>query len=148
MQEQLIILLAEDNEEDAELFRNAVKRAGIKSRLFHVKDGREAVDYLEGAGQYADRLAFPFPQVLISDLKMPRMNGLELLRWLQQHPHCSLIPAILLSSSKIKRDVESAYQFGANTFFEKPSSFVELVELIQTLHSYWLRSELPALKER
>jgi CheY-like chemotaxis protein len=138
------ILVAEDNPEDAELLKLALRRVGFHDRIIFVPDGQAAVDYLEGRGEYADRYHYPFPQVLISDLKMPRVNGFELLEWLRKDEQCCVIPAILLSGSGLAQDVKAAYKLGANTYFQKPSSFFDLVELLTRLKEYWTRSELPA----
>jgi CheY-like chemotaxis protein len=108
-----------------------------------VADGHEAVEYLQGEGKYGKRDEFPFPKVIISDLKMPRLSGLELLEWLRNHPHCAVIPAILLSGSTLEEDIMKAYELGANTYFRKPASFGELVELLRRLRDYWEQSELP-----
>jgi CheY-like chemotaxis protein len=137
------ILIAEDSADDAELLRRGLERAGLNGPVQIVGDGHEAVEYLEGEGKYAKRDEFPFPKVIISDLKMPRVNGLELLKWLRSHPHCAIIPAILLSGSTLEADIMKAYQLGANTYFRKPTSFGELVDLLRTLRDYWERSELP-----
>ena len=145
MREQCPILVAEDNEQDAELIKLALRRAGLRGPVCFVPDGHEAVEYLEGRDPYSDRAQFPFPQVIISDLKMPRVNGFELLQWLRSHQQCSVVPAILMSTSGLAEDVAHAYKLGANTFFQKPSSFQQLIDLFASLKEYWIRSELPAV---
>jgi CheY-like chemotaxis protein len=137
------ILIAEDNPQDVDLMKLALPRAGLNGPIRFVGDGREAVDYLEGKGDYGNRAENPFPRVIISDLKMPNVDGLELLRWLRSHPQCRIIPAILLSASALQADVSEAYRLGANTYFQKPGSFQELVNLLRELKEYWQRSELP-----
>lgn len=137
------MLVAEDNPRDADLLGRALRQAGLPGPVRFVEDGHEAIEYLEGQGRYADRKTFPFPKVIISDLKMPRVNGLELLQWLSDHPQCCIVPTILLSSSTISADIKAAYTLGANTYFEKPISFDALLELIRSLKDYWLRSKLP-----
>ena len=141
----ITVLIVEDNSEDAELLEMAWQRAGFQKKINLVPDGQEAVDYLEGRGQYADRSRFPFPQVVVSDLKMPRVNGLELLEWLRKDKRCSVLPAILLSGAGLREDVEAAYKLGANTYFKKPATLAGLVELLKQLREYWMRSELPAV---
>lgn len=137
------ILVAEDSKEDAQLIETALRRAGFSACVNFVPDGYEAVGYLEGCGPYADRSRFPFPSILISDLKMPRMNGLELVKWLRKHPRCHVLPVILLSGSGLSVDVDNAYKLGANTYFQKPPTFTELTDLMRKLRDYWMHSELP-----
>ena len=136
------ILIAEDSAADVELLQIALPRAGFTGFTYFVRDGQEAIDYLEGAGQYADRSRFPFPRVLVTDLKMPRLDGFQLLHWLRTHPRCS-IPVILLSSSELQEDIQSAYKLGANTYFQKPSTFDGLVALLKQFQGYWSKSEVP-----
>jgi len=143
--QEFVILIAENDSNDVELLRLAMNRAGITERAFFVHDGQQAVDYLRGCGEYADRQKYPFPTVVITDLKMPRMDGLQLLDWLHKHPECNVIPTVLMSGSGLNKDVQNAYRFGANSYFKKPSKFEELVELMRLLHQYWCRSEIPAL---
>src|SRR5262245_6272471 len=143
MTEPLPILIAEDNPVDAELLDRALTHAGLPGPVRFVEDGHEAIEYLEGRGGYANRKEFPFPKVIISDLKMPRVNGLELLQWLADHPQCCIIPTILLSSSAVSEDIKAAYKLGANTYFEKPVSFDALQELVRSLKDYWMRRKLP-----
>jgi CheY-like chemotaxis protein len=140
------ILVAEDNEDEIALLKLAFKKAEFNGPIHFVRDGHAAVDYLEGRNGYADRQQFPFPKVIVSDLKMPRVSGLELLQWLRNHPKCHIIPAILLSGSGLESDIEKAYKLGANTYFQKPGGFQAMVELLAKLKSYWAQGELPTVE--
>ncbi len=137
------ILLVEDDEDDAFLFRRALKKSNILNPIQWVKDGAEAIAYLTGEPPYMDRAVFPFPEIIVLDLKMPRISGLDLLGWLRDHPGFQVIPTIVMSSSKHDSDVRKAYNLGANTYFVKPSSFDTLAKLIQTLHEYCALSTKP-----
>lgn len=141
----LVILVAEDDENDVFLLQRAFKKTGVDLPCYVCKDGGEAMAYLKGEGKFADRVAHPFPRVLITDLKMPRCSGFELLRWLHDHPECDLIPKIVLSASAVPDDVKLAYHLSANCYFRKPTSFDELVELVRLVQAFWVRAELPEL---
>lgn len=143
MQSQFAILVAEDSDTDAVLLEAAIRKAGLNNPVYFVKDGYQAIDYLTGNGKYADRRDFPLPRLIISDLKMPSLNGLELLDWRQQHPEYSAIPTILLSGSGLEQDVEKAYHLGVTSYFQKPGTFEELTTLMRVLYDYWSRTELP-----
>src|SRR5258705_10330985 len=121
MNRNLTILIAQDDENDLTLLQLALKRVGINNPVHISRDGVEAIDYLAGNGLYADRAAFPFPSVLMTDIKMPRVGGFEVLKWLRDHPTCSVIPVLVLSSSRELRDVKLAYQLGAKSYMVKPS---------------------------
>jgi CheY-like chemotaxis protein len=138
-----LILLLEDNPDDVFLMDRAFKKNGINDRLVVLGDGQEGIDYLSGAGRFQDRKAYPLPDVVIADLKMPRKTGLEFLAWVKAHPEAQTIPTILLSTSNQEVDVKSAYELGANTYFIKPGGFQELVELVKTLHRYWTSAMKP-----
>lgn len=140
------ILLVEDEENDATLVKMAFKRNNIPNPIQWVHDGLEAIDYLNGEGVYADRARYPFPEVLILDLKMPRMNGLELLTWVREHPEYRVIPTIIMTSSRQQPDIQNAYNLGANTYMIKPSSFEELARMVKLAHDYWAASEKPRTK--
>jgi CheY-like chemotaxis protein len=143
----LTVLLAEDNEDDAHLVELAMRRAEIRQPLKIVADGVEALDYLCGKGQYDDRKQFPFPRVLITDLKMPRMGGFEVLQWLKNHPECSVIPTVIFSASAQPADIEQAYRLGASAYFRKPATLNELCELLKVLFNFWttcLKPIMPA----
>ena len=138
------ILLVEDEENDAMLLKMAFKKNNILNPLHWVKDGLEAIAYLNGEGVYADHELYPFPEVLIVDLKMPRMSGLELLQWIRDHPNYKVIPTIIMSSSQQDSDIDKAYALGANTYMIKPSSFDELARMARLAHEYWAASVKPA----
>ena len=136
------ILLVEDEENDAQLLEMAFKKNGILNPVHWAKDGLEAIAYLNGGGAYANRERYPFPEVLILDLKMPRMTGLEL-AWIRDHPDFKVIPTIIMTSSRQDPDIEKAYELGANTYMIKPSSFAELGKMVKLAHEYWAVSVKP-----
>ena len=140
------ILLVEDEENDARLLDMAFKKNGILNPVHWAKDGLEAIAYLNGDGVYANRELHPFPEVLILDLKMPRLSGLELLAWIREHPDFKVIPTIIMTSSRQDPDIEKAYELGANTYMIKPSSFTELAKMVKLAHEYWAVSIKPRTK--
>src|SRR5262245_26034988 len=113
-----------------------------------VEDGEEAIKYLRGEGMYADRETYPFPTVILSDLKMPRMSGFELLRWVREHPECSVIPTLLFTSSAVPSDIKEAYQLGANAYMVKPRDHKEFEEFLRLTCQYWKRCERPAALQK
>jgi len=137
--ERAVILLAEDREDDIIIIRRAFQKGGIINPLFVVRDGEEAVAYLEGRGRYFDREEFPLPELLLLDLKMPKMDGFEVLKWIRQQPGFSSLRVVVLTSSDAIRDVNVAYHLGANSFMVKPMDFENVVELSKVLQDYWLR---------
>jgi CheY-like chemotaxis protein len=106
--------------------------------LVLVRDGQEAVDYLSGKGQYADRAAHPLPALVVLDLKMPRMNGFDVLGWLAEQPDFKEIPAVVLSSSADELDMKKARQLGAREYFVKPHSLDELIKIAHQMQARWL----------
>jgi CheY-like chemotaxis protein len=130
--------MAEDDENDVFFVERAFKQAQIANPLHRVQDGEEAMAYLRGDGQYADRDKFPIPYLLLLDLKMPRKNGFEVLAWLKQQPGLKRLPVVVLTSSKEDPDVNRAYELGANTYLVKPVKFEGLVDMMKTLNLYWL----------
>jgi CheY-like chemotaxis protein len=142
------ILLVEDEENDATLVKMAFKKNKILNPVQWVKDGLEAVAYLNGEGVYADRVVYPFPEVLLLDLKMPRMTGLELLAWIGDNPDFKVIPTIVMTSSRHDLDIEKAYNLGANTYMIKPSTFDELAKMVKVAHEYWAVSVKPKAKPK
>lgn len=144
MPEQAVILLAEDREDDIIIIRRAFQQGGIINPLFVVRDGEEAVAYLEGRGRYFNREEFPLPGLLLLDLKMPKMDGFEVLKWIRQQRGFSSLRVVVLTSSDAIRDVNVAYHLGANSFMVKPMDFENVVELSKVIHDYWLhKSKTP-----
>lgn len=133
------ILLAKDNEDYALLFQRALQTARIEANLLIVHDGKEAVDYLAGAEPYADRTKHPFPKLVLLDLKMPRMDGFEVLSAVRQRLGFTLLPVIVLTHSDNPEDIRRAYELGATSYFQKPDSLEGLDEMIHVLHAYWLK---------
>ena len=146
--EPLIILVAEDDPNDALLLQRAFTKNGIDLPVHVSTDGADAMAYLQGTGPYANREKYPFPRAIITDLKMPRCTGFELLEGLDKHPECGVIPTIVLSGSAEDRDVKRCFQLGANCYFQKPSSFDQLCELVKLNHQFWNHSKLPALPKK
>jgi CheY-like chemotaxis protein len=135
-----LVLVAEDNPDDALLLRRALDKSGIVARVKIVADGEEILLYLQGDGKYGNRSNNPLPSLIILDLKMPRKSGLEVLQWLSDNSQFAVVPTIVLSSSNLESDVRAAYDLGANTYFVKPSSFEELVETMKMLQAYWKKA--------
>lgn len=137
MQAQPLILLVEDREDDVLLLRRSFRKAGINNPLQVANNGEEALNYLAGTGKYANRLEFPLPELVLLDLKMPRIDGFEVLRWIRSRRELSGMRVVVLSSSESIRDVNLAYALGANSFLVKPGDFNEFVELSGFISDYW-----------
>ena len=133
------ILVADDDAQDTLLLRLAVERAKVAVAVRSVTDGEQAIDYLLGRKGYEDRQAHPFPRFLLLDLKMPKMNGFEVLDFLRRQPGLRQLPVIILSSSDDPRDIRRAYDSGANSYLCKPHSSEGLGELLKALQDYWLK---------
>lgn len=136
-EEKFTILIVEDDPNDVLLMKRALAKTGIDNPAQVVPDGERAVEYLTGTGPYADRQKFPFPGLILTDLKMPRMSGIELLKWLKHNPHYRVIPTIVLTSSMEKSDIQQSYFYGANSYLVKPGSFEELQKMMSTIFEYW-----------
>jgi CheY-like chemotaxis protein len=132
------ILVAEDDENDIFLMTRAFERAGIPNPLFVVRNGQEAVDYLSGAGDYAQRDKFPLPGLMLLDLKMPWMDGFDVLKWLRAHPAFDTLPVVVLTSSKLQNDVDKSRQLGVYDYRVKPHGFDDLVRLLDDVRKCWL----------
>jgi CheY-like chemotaxis protein len=132
-----IILVAEDNPDDATFLIRAFRANRIKTPIHVVKDGDEAVQYLEGSGDYADRDKYPRPGFFILDFNMPQRSGLEVLQWLKEHPQFQVVPTLVLSSSDQPKNVDEAYRLGASGFLIKPSSPEMFERMVRIIHEYW-----------
>jgi CheY-like chemotaxis protein len=128
-----VVLIAEDNHDDYFLIQRAFRRADIPVELKWVRDGSEAKAYLDAISSIQ-----PVPALILADLKMPRMDGFELLTWVRSHPRLRRLPFVVLTSSSQSPDINRAYDMGANSYLVKPSRFEELMSLSQGLKNYWL----------
>jgi CheY-like chemotaxis protein len=137
-----LILVMEDDAEDAWLLQRALTKLGI-TKFHFVRDGEEGIAYLTGRGEYSDRQRYPVPGFIITDLKMPLLNGLEVLKWLRDHPAYRNLPTLILTSSRAESDVANAYGFGANSYMVKPTNSDELDKLGQLICDYWAACEIP-----
>lgn len=141
-----IILLVEDNPDDVALTLRAFKRSNISNEIVVAGDGVEALDYLFARGRYAGRDTHQQPAVVLLDLKLPRLDGLDVLRSLRANPSTALQPVVILTSSDEERDMIMSYKLGANSYVRKPVDFDEFVEAARRLGLYWLLlNEAPPL---
>jgi CheY-like chemotaxis protein len=134
-----VLLVAEDDENDALLLERALRRADSDFRLVRVADGEELVSYLQGDKPYHDRAVHPDPDLVLLDLKMPRMDGFDVLRWRREQENGHLLPVIVFSSSTLERDVRQAYALGANSYVVKPMRSEALDGMIHALLGWWGR---------
>lgn len=132
------ILLVEDNPNDAELTLRALKKNHLANEIHWVTDGAEALDYLYAKGQYADRNINEMPKLVILDLKLPKVDGLEVLRIIKSDASLRKLPVVVLTSSKEESDVVTSYHYGANSFIVKPVDFSKFIEAVKELGMYWL----------
>lgn len=133
-----IILLVEDNPDDAELTLRALRKYNVTNEVVVAPDGVKALDYLFGTGAYAGRDPSVIPPVILLDLKLPRMDGLEVLRRLRADDRTKLTPVVILTSSKEEQDLISGYSLGANSYIRKPVDFTQFSEAVRQLGLYWL----------
>jgi len=140
------ILVAEDDAEDALFLKRAFAKVGVPSALHFVQDGQEMVDYLSASDGFADRRAHPFPDLVVLDLKMPRMNGFDVLHWIRNQRGLKRLPVIIFTSSAHEDDVNKAYDLGANSYLVKPHALEDLTTLVTRLKHYWIETnEAPKL---
>ncbi len=132
------ILLVEDNPRDAELALRALKQKKLANNLFHVKDGQEALDWLFGNGQYEGRDVSHPPKVVLLDLKLPKVDGLEVLRAVRADPRTHHTPVVVLTSSREEQDVVRSYELGVNSYIVKPVNFENFCAAVGEAGHYWL----------
>ena len=135
--EEVELLLVEDNPLDAELTMRALKSGGLANKLLWVKDGQEALDFLFREGRYATR-GKSVPRLVLLDLKMPRVDGIEVLRAVRAHEDTRYVPVVIMTSSQEERDVAQSYDLGVNSYVVKPVDFNSLTELARQAGYYWL----------
>jgi CheY-like chemotaxis protein len=138
MLDKVPILLAEDDENDVFLMNRAFSKAGFLNPIFVVHDGQETLDFLEAKGNYAIREKFPLPGLLLLDLKMPLLDGFDVLAWLRQRREFDKLPVVVLSSSKLGSDVDRSRELGVYDYRVKPQQFEDLVRLLQDVRQCWL----------
>lgn len=132
------ILLIEDNPDDEALTVRALKKNNIANEIAVARDGQEALDYLFGSGKYADRDISLLPQVVLLDLKLPKIEGLEVLKQIRSNPQTQRLPVVVLTSSNEERDIITSYSLGANSYVRKPVDFEQFLEAARQLGLYWL----------
>ena len=138
--------MVEDNPDDVALTLRALKQNNIRNEVVVARDGAEALDYLFGKGNYANRDMTVHPQVILLDLKLPKVDGLEVLRQIRSNPKTKLLPVVILTSSKEEQDLLKGYETGANSYIRKPVNFEQFVEAVRHLGLYWLvLNETPQL---
>jgi len=140
------ILLVEDNPDDEELTRLALAKNNIANNLYVVRDGAEAIEYLFCRGAHAGRNPADLPTVILLDLKLPKVDGLEVLKQLRADARTCLIPTVILTSSKEEQDVITGYRLGANSYIRKPVDFDQFVDAVRQLGLYWLVLNEPLQK--
>lgn len=141
------ILLVEDDSNDILFVQRAFRQANLNNPIRIVKDGDEAVNYLGGKNEFANRDVYPLPALILLDLKLPRRSGLEVLAWIRQQKYLRRITVVVLTSSKESLDVDKAYDLGVNSYLVKPVKFESLATMVEVLDAYWLRlNQYPSLK--
>ena len=135
--EEFTMLLVEDDLNDIFFVKRAMKLTQLKTPLQVVTDGDDAIAYLRGDGEYADRQVHPLPKLVVMDIRMPRKSGFEVLEWVKRQPALRRIPVVIVSSSDRPGDINRAYELGANAYMVKPVSFRAVEHLFQSITHYW-----------
>ncbi|HMJ64771.1 MAG TPA: response regulator [Candidatus Binatia bacterium] len=137
-----VILIAEDDEDDVFMLQRALEQTTPSVPFYVVANGEQAIAYLKGTGQFANRVDYPLPDLLLLDLKMPRNDGFEVLEWLRAHPDLAAIRVVVLTSSEDTRSIDRAYRLGAASVFVKPVNFNQLRDGISAMINYWRSNQL------
>ncbi len=132
------ILIVEDSMDDAQLTIRSLKKSNIANNLFHVKDGAEALDFIFARGEYSSRVNSTKPKLIMLDLKMPKVNGLEVLEQIKANPDTKTIPVVILTSSQEDPDIKKCYELGANSYVTKPVEFEGFIKAVKELGFYWM----------
>lgn len=136
--EPLTILLVEDNPDHAELVIRNMEDFKVANRIVHLEDGAVALDYLHGRGEYADRTRFPLPQLMLLDLRLPKVDGLQVLKEVKCSENLRALPVVILTTSDAERDLAMAYEYHANSYLTKPVDFNDFSRLLGDMGFYWL----------
>ena len=140
----LNILLVEDEEAHAELTRRAIRKAGNANRIDIIPDGEKALDYLFNRGEYADKDKYPLPGLILLDIKLPGMDGIEVLKIIKEDPDVRKVPVIMLTTSEREEDIREAYHYHANSYLTKPVGYKEFEEKVRQIDFYWMLLNRPA----
>ena len=141
--DEVEILLVEDNPTDAELTTRALKRKNLVNKLLWVKNGAEALDFLFATGDYAGRNPDDVPKLILLDLRMPKVDGMQVLHRIKEHETTKKIPVVILTSSREDRDIVESYELGVNGYVSKPVEFEEFIDAVSTLGLYWMLINKP-----
>jgi DNA-binding response OmpR family regulator len=141
------ILLVEDEENDVFFMQQALQKAGVENPVQVAADGQEAIDYFKGTGKFANREEFPLPCLVLLDLKLPHVMGLDVLKWIRKQPEVKTI-VVVLSSSKEEADIATAYRLGANAYLVKPPEVSKLVDMVKSIKDFWLTQNTPPPETR
>lgn len=142
---EIELLLVEDNVYDAELTIRSLKKVGLANKIFHVKDGAEALDYIFNKGHYSDRSSSKQPKLILLDIKMPKVDGIEVLRQIKSNEATRTIPVVIMTSSKEEQDIITSYSLGVNSYVVKPVNFEGFSKAVADLGLYWLISNQPPI---
>ena len=145
MYNQVEVLLVEDNLHDAEMTIRALRKVNLANNLVHVKDGEEALDFIFAKGKFSDRQQTDLPKVILLDIKMPKVDGIEVLRQLKSRESSKTIPVVIMTSSKEEQDIINSYQLGVNSYVVKPVDFEGFARAVSQLGMYWLLTNQPPL---
>ena len=145
MLNQVEVLLVEDNVHDAEMTIRALRKVNLANNLIHVKDGEEALDFIFAKGKFSDRQQTDLPKVILLDIKMPKVDGIEVLRQLKSRESSKTIPVVIMTSSKEEQDIINSYQLGVNSYVVKPVDFEGFARAVSQLGMYWLLTNQPPL---
>lgn len=136
--EPLTVLLVEDNPDHAELVLRTMEDCSVANRIVHLEDGEEALDYLYARGAYTDRLQHPLPHLMLLDLRLPKVSGLEVLKQVKEDANLRALPVVILTTSDADRDVALAYEYHANSYLTKPVNFEDFSRMLKNLGFFWL----------
>jgi two-component system response regulator len=146
MLHQVEVLLVEDNVHDAEMTIRALKKVNLANNLVHVKDGEEALDFIFARGKFSNREKSDLPKVILLDIKMPKVDGIEVLKQLKSQESSKMIPVVIMTSSKEEQDIINSYELGVNSYVVKPVDFEGFARAVSQLGMYWLLTNQPPLQ--
>ena len=144
---QIEILLVEDNPDDVELTLHALRREKLANSIHVARDGEEALEFLFSNGKHSDRTSQPLPKLILLDLKLPKLDGMEVLKRLKDDARTKTIPVVILTASKEERDLVSSYNLGVNSYIQKPVDFDQFCEIVKTVGLYWLVINQPPVQD-